>query len=101
MENIIIVENQALAETTKKRLIKIEKKIKELEMLQEQYKQELYELMVEEDIKEFSSPELKITRVDPTTSIQFDSAKFKKEHLDLYNAYQKVIARKGYVKISL
>lgn len=67
----------------------------------EEFKKRMYEFMQLKDIKSIKTEAFNITRVDPSKSYSFDSAKFKEEHSILYKKYIKEGNRKGYAKITL
>ena len=81
-------------------IISLKNQIKELETIESEAKDLLYEKMTENDIKKIETPWLVVTRVLPTKSSRFDSKRFKVEHADLYEAYQIESERKGYVKFT-
>lgn len=74
---------------------------KELEKQYKEAKQQLHDAMEAYDIKKFDADTITITRVLPTTSMTFDSSRFKKENPEMAEQYQKESKRKGYVKINL
>ena len=86
-----------LQKDTVKTIVDIEREIKKLKELQDNYKTKLLEQMNEGQIIKIDMPELTITRVEETTKETFDSKPFREEHSDLYDEYVKI----GVVKPSL
>lgn len=83
--------------------------IKERETKVEEFKARLYEFMLSHDIKSIKNEAWGITRVDESTSKQFDSKRyfndFASKHPRLYSKirkeYDKTVQKKGYVIIKL
>lgn len=83
--------------------------IKEREDAVNTFKTRLYDFLVEKNIKSIKNDAWSITRVDPTTTIQFDSKKylddFAQKHPIQYKKlraqYDKKVSKKGYVSIKL
>lgn len=102
MENpIIIIENNALTTESANQIAELVKEQKRLADMLSNVKDELYKILVEEDIKQIKVDGLTINRIDPTSPIQFDEKRFKEEQTKLYNEYCKVGSRKGYAKIEV
>lgn len=59
------------------------------------------EIMEEFDLKNVEQGDLKVTYVPGSTTLQFDSAKFKKENPKLVEQYQKESTRKAHVRAKL
>ena len=78
-------------------IVEIEKELKKLKNLKDNYTSKLLEQMASQDIIKIDLPELAITRVEETTKETFDSKTFREEHSDLYDEYVKI----GLVKPSL
>lgn len=83
-------------------------KFKKLETQYKELKEQLYQAMLEKDIKTWEMYNgTKITLVKetaPSTKLVFDEDTFKAFHGDLYNEYQtqkEVSGRKGFVKITV
>ncbi len=76
--------------------------IKEYENLFDEFKGGLYEMMSAQGVKSIKLLDLGLsfTAVAPTTSTSFDSKAFKNSHPKLYNKFQKVSDKKGYLKMS-
>jgi putative phage-type endonuclease len=97
------------------KVLGMEQQLQAFKALEKQYKemkQQLYESMVEHNVKKWTTlNDVQITRVDGTPSTLktvsvFNEARFKKEHPELYNEYLEEQAkeksgRAGYVKITL
>lgn len=82
-------------------IIKLETAIKELEAKQKEMKAGLLSLMVEHNVKKWSSDRLTITRkLDGTRKI-LDTAKLKKEYPDIYAECVKVSPTKGSITIKV
>lgn len=86
----------------------VEDEIVHIELLAKMYKARydelkkgLYEVMEQNDIKSFAGSKIKLSRVLPTTTKSFDSARFKAEHPDLYEQYCKDSVRSGSLKITV
>lgn len=81
-------------------ILKYKEYVKELEKVEKSLKDELYEKMTENDIKKIETPLFTVTRVLPTTSMRFDSKRFKEYHPALYDDFTTESSRKGYVKLT-
>lgn len=83
--------------------------IKEREDKVAQFKEKLYEFLVQKNVKGIRSDAWSITRVDATETSSFDAKKFLEEYTKehptlasrLKKKYNKVVKRKGYVTIKL
>lgn len=83
--------------------------IKEREDKVAQFKEKLYEFLVQKNVKGIRSDVWSITRVDATETSSFDAKKFLEEYTQehptlasrLKKKYNKVVKRKGYVTIKL
>lgn len=83
--------------------------IKERESKVEEFKQRLYQFMVDKDIKSIKNDVFSITRVDPTVSKSFDAKKYVADLIKKYPRkskkiiadYTKETKRKGYASIKL
>lgn len=67
----------------------------------EEFKTKMYDLMTANGIKSIKNDAFNMTVVAPTTSISFDSKKFKEDNPKMYEKYKKVIEKKGFLKITL
>ena len=67
----------------------------------EEFKTKMYDLMTANDIKSIKNDAFNMTVVPPTTSVSFDSKKFKEDNPEMYEKYKKVIEKKGFLKITL
>ena len=83
--------------------------IKEREAKVEEFKQRLYDFMLEKDIKSISCPQFSISRVDPSEAKTFDSkrytedlkAKFPRKARKIIEQYTKTTKKKGYCSIKI
>lgn len=82
-------------------IIKLETAIKELEAKQREMKAGLLSLMVEHNVKKWSSKRLTITRKLDGTRESLDTAKLKKEYPDIYAECVKVSPTKGSITIKV
>ena len=101
MNDIIKKENDnyVLAESTLKELNEILIQEAKIKAIKEKYVEKLTELMGEKNIKKFDNPKFTITYFEPSTTIGFDTTKFKNENLAMYNKYCKTTNKKAYIKI--
>lgn len=83
------------------KIIKLEMDIKTLEAMQKEMKAGLMALMVEHNVKKWSSERLTITRKLDGTRDSLDTAKLKKEYPDVYAECVKVSPVKGSVTIKV
>ena len=90
-----------LQKETIKTIVDIEKEIKKLKELQDNYKAKLLEQMGEREIIKIDMPELTITRDEETTKETFDSKTFREEHSDLYDEYVKISVVKPSLRIKV
>lgn len=67
----------------------------------DKFKEECLALMDKGGVKKFSSDRLSITRRADSTRESFDTAKFKKEHPDMYKAYIKTSQTKGGITMKI
>ena len=79
----------------------IEKEIKKLKEMQDNYKEQLLKAMEENDILKIDIPELTITRKAPTTRESLDSKSLKEELPDIYDTYCKISPVKGSITIKV
>ncbi|MDK6256943.1 hypothetical protein QP192_26305, partial [Escherichia coli] len=77
-------------------LEKLRKQIKEYEETEKEVKKVLYEKMTENDIKQWKTPQVTVTRILPKKQHRFDSTRFKKDRPELYEDYVKESETKGY-----
>ena len=75
--------------------------IKEREAEVKDFKDKIYALMTEQNIKSIKNEYFNLTRVDPTTGISFDSKSFETDHPRLYKKYLKQSPKKGYALLKL
>ena len=73
------------------------------------FKQKLYDFLTEKGIKSIKNDAWSITRVDPTTAVQFDAKRYldeyaqkhPKKYKTLRKEYDKTVTKKGFVSIKL
>lgn len=82
-------------------IVRIFAELKAMEERRDELKKGLYDIMESKDIKSFTGSKVRLTRVLPTSSEIFDSARFKKENPDLYKEYVKTSKRNGSLKITV
>lgn len=83
------------------KIIKLEMDLKTLEAMQKEMKAGLMALMVEHNVKKWSSKRLTITRKLDGTRESLDTAKLKKEYPDVYAECVKVSPTKGSITIKV
>ena len=79
----------------------IEKEIKRLKEMQDDYKEQLLKAMEENNILKFDISELTITRKAPTTRESIDTKALKEELPDIYDTYCKISNVKGSLTIKV
>lgn len=77
------------------------RELKETEKKKKSIMDALYTIMEANDIKKWECDDFSVSRVLPTSKTSFDSAKFRKDHADLYEQYQKTSKVAGTVRITL
>lgn len=82
-------------------IMAVEKEIKNLKEMQDNYKEKLLMLMEEYDVLKIEIPELTITRKAPTTRESLDSKALKEELPDIYDTYCKISNVKGSLTIKV
>lgn len=94
--NQIMLTEKGISQIKKFRKIKLQ-----LDIMEEELKRGFKEAMEKTGRTHFETndKEFKVTYVPETTSKRFDSAKFKKDHEDLYNKYQIESKRSAYVRM--
>lgn len=83
------------------KIIKLEMDIKTLDAMQKEMKAGLMALMIEHNVKKWSSDRLTITRKLDGTRESLDTAKLKKEYPDIYAECVKVSPTKGSITIKV
>lgn len=83
------------------KIIKLEMDLKTLEAMQKEMKAGLMALMIEHNVKKWSSDRLTITRKLDGTRESLDTAKLKKEYPDIYAECVKVSPTKGSITIKV
>lgn len=82
-------------------IVTIENEMKRLKELQDNYKEELLNVMEQNNIIKLETDELAITYVAPTDRETFDSKSFKADHQDLYDEYVKMSSVKSSVRLKV
>lgn len=101
MNDLIVIENGAIAPKTIDYIIAIETQMKALKEQYDLFKGELLTAMEKNGIVKLESDDLTINYIGATVSETFDSKQFKADMPDLYNEYIKLSNKKAYVKIGL
>lgn len=83
------------------KIIKLEMDLKTLDAMQKEMKAGLMALMIEHNVKKWSSDRLTITRKLDDTRESLDTAKLKKEYPDIYAECVKVSPVKGSITIKV
>lgn len=82
-------------------IAELKRQEKEIQDQYDIFQNQLMDAMLNNGVKTFETPKLKVTFVASSISKGFDSARFKKDHADLYEQYQtKVTTKKAYLKIT-
>lgn len=79
----------------------VEKQYQQLDESRKSLKDKLMILMEQYGVDKFENDKISITYVKGSTGTTFDSAKFKKEHKDLYEAYQKPSIRAASIRFKV
>lgn len=77
------------------------KKMDELDEKVKKFKEDIYKLMSEQDIKSVKNDYFSLSRIDATMVQNFDSKAFSKDHKTLYKKYLIGVNKKGYAKLVL
>ncbi len=103
MENLVKLDNgeYGLAKDVVEAVVAVEKEIKKLKELQDNYKEQLLKCMEEYDVLKIDIPELTITRKAATTRESLDSKALKSEMPEIYDEYVKITDVKGSVTIKI
>lgn len=103
MNDLIVLENgeYILEKDAVKTIITIEKEIKNLKEMQDNYKEILLKAMEENEIIKLETPELSITRKAPTTREGLDSKSLKADMPEIYDEYVRISEVKGSVTIKV
>lgn len=105
MDYKLMLVNQNEIELTKEGIKEIKKMQKakiELAKMEEQLKEMFQNVFEETGTNKFISEDgtFKASYIQETTSIRFNTKKFKEEHKDLYDEYLTTTTRKAYVKFN-
>lgn len=92
-----------IAQNSIDKIKELERKKKQIEETQKQYKEQLLEIMEKNNITSFESKDktLKISCTPSSITNIFDTKKFMEEHHELYLDYLKDIPRKGSIRITI
>ena len=101
MNDLIVIENGAIAPKTIDYIIAIETQMKALKDQYDLLKDELLTAMEKNGIVKLESDDLTINYIGATVSETFDSKQFKADMPDLYNEYVKFSNKKAYVKVKV
>lgn len=105
MNELIKVEEGQLiiAQNSIDKIKELERKKKQIEDMQKQYKEKLLEIMENNNITSFESKDktLKISCTPSSITNTFDTKRFMEEHHDLYVDYLKDSPRKGSIRITI
>lgn len=83
----VIDESGQLSTNASYLLQQYELKIKEIEKIQQEYRQVILEAMEKSGIDKFDNPFITVTYVAPTTRASLDTKRLKAEHPELYGEY--------------
>lgn len=85
------------------KIVNLENKKKQIDEKEKEFRTKLENIMEENGIKNFESNDkrIKISYTPATTSMNFDTKRFEKEHGELYWEYQKETFRKGSARITI
>ena len=100
---LIKVENgvHVLNDFTSKQLASLEMQMKDIKEVYDGIKAEIMREMEEQNIIKIDTPDLTVSYVQASDRETFDTAKFKKEHSDLYDDYVKLSPVKPSVRIKV
>ena len=89
MKDLVVKQDNALViiPEVSQQIAEIEQTIKALEAQREEYRQALFNVMTENNIIKFDTPELMIDLVKKNDTEQFDKKAFKNDHPELYDEY--------------
>lgn len=94
-------QNLARVEQFESAIASLDAQKKKIQEEYDSFQNQLMDAMLNNGIKTFETPKFKVTFVASTVQTSFDSAKFKKDHADLYKEYQtKVTPKKAYLKVT-
>lgn len=82
-------------------IIRIEEQTKAFKARYDELKAGLLSLMQENNVKQFKSDRITLTRVEPSPRATLDQTRLKEEHPDIYNQYIKTTAVKPSIKITI
>lgn len=100
MDEIIIKDN-TIAKEIEKRIISIEKKMKQLKEQQDELKVALLHEMEVRNIIKIETDSLVVSYVAPTDRESFDSKKFREDFPVLYDDYVKISTVKSSIRVKV
>ena len=83
------------------RLYEVVQKKRELQEEEQRIKSEILDKMSGDNLKSIDAVRILFTVVKERTKRRFDEKRFKEEHSDMFNEYQKEITEKETLKITL
>lgn len=105
MNELIKVEEGTLivAEKAIEQIKDFEKKKKLIEEKEQEFKEQLLQIMEERNIKSYESPDksLQITYVPESLSVTFDSKAFKEYDFDTWQKFTKDVNRKASIRMTI
>ena len=101
MNDLIKIENGAIAQKTVDYITAVETQMKALKDQYDQFKAELLTAMEQNGIDKVEIGNLRINYIGETTRETFDSKQFKQDMPDLYNEYVKFSKVKPSVRIKV
>lgn len=104
MNELVKIENNKIvvSEDTIKKINKFQKMKLQMDLMQEQLKQEMLNMMEQTGEKKYVSPDgtLIVNYFEERIGTRFDSKTFKEEEPELYKKYEKESITKAFVKIT-
>lgn len=103
MKSIVKLENgeYGLVSDAINTIVEIEKQIKDLKVLQDNYKENLLKEMEENNVLKVDTEKLLISYVAPSTRETLDSKKLKEDLPDIYDLYVKFTDVKSSLRIKV
>lgn len=99
-ERALIIQESQQLDVIEKAIVLQELELKKMQDKQKTIKEKLIGAMKKYDVKSFNTDNFKITLVETTTRISFDSTRFKEEHPELYEDYKKISTVKDSLRIT-
>lgn len=101
MNDITLNEQNQIAQKIIEEIVLVEKSIKELELRQKEFKEQLVKVMGDNMIKDIDNEYFKITYFQENEKPSLDSKKLKEEFEGVYLQCLKKSTTKAFVKITL